>query len=126
MADGSFDEFARAQYASLTRYAVALTGDRHAADDLVQETLARVLGAWGGVRRAGNPVGYATTTMCRRYISIWRKNRKSSAPVERPADTASTGDAYAVIDDQDTLRRALAGLSRLQRAVLVASYLDDR
>jgi DNA-directed RNA polymerase specialized sigma24 family protein len=38
--DGSFDEFARAQYASLTRYAIALTGNRHAADDLVQKTLA--------------------------------------------------------------------------------------
>ena len=45
------DEFVEGHVAALDRYAYALTGDRHAADDLVQETLVRVAGAWRRNRR---------------------------------------------------------------------------
>lgn len=123
--DGSFDEFARTQYASLTRYAVALTGNRHTADDLVQETLARVLGAWRRVRQDGNPVGYATTAMFRTYISIWRKTRISPITVELAIEPQSHTDRYATVDNRLELVRGLRALPRLQQAVLVATYLTD-
>ena len=61
MIDSSFDEFVHGHIAALDRYAYALTGERHAAEDLVQETLVRVAGAWRRVHREGNPTGYATT-----------------------------------------------------------------
>src|SRR5262245_40328967 len=80
--DSSFDEFVEGHIAALDRYAYALTGDRHAADDLVQETLVRVAGAWRRVRRDGNPTGYATTVMFRTFVSIWRKKRRTPQLVE--------------------------------------------
>src|SRR5258708_7705901 len=125
MADESFDDFVRGQITALRRYAMALTGERHAADDLVQETLVRVLGAWHRIRRDGNPAGYATTVMFRTHVSLWRKLRRSPRPLELTIDPAVNADAYATVDARLLLRRELMTLSRLQRAVLVATFLED-
>jgi DNA-directed RNA polymerase specialized sigma24 family protein len=38
----TYDEFVAARLQPLLRYAVMLTGDRHLAEDLVQETMVRV------------------------------------------------------------------------------------
>ena len=43
--DQNFLEFVRSQAAPLHRVAYLLYGDRHPADDLIQETLAKVLPA---------------------------------------------------------------------------------
>jgi RNA polymerase sigma-70 factor (sigma-E family) len=122
--DNSFDEFVHGHIVALDRYALALTGDRHAADDLVQETLVRVAGAWRRITRDGNPAGYATTVMFRTYISLWRR-RRTHATSELAVDPASSTDAYAAVDARLTLRLALHRLPRLQHAVVVATYLRD-
>jgi RNA polymerase sigma factor (sigma-70 family) len=41
------------------------------------------------------------------------------------ADPAAASDAYASVDARLTLRNAMQALPRLQRAVLVATYLRD-
>jgi RNA polymerase sigma-70 factor (sigma-E family) len=125
MADDSFDEFTRAQIASLTRYAIALTGDRHAADDLVQETLVRLLGAWKRIRKDGNPAAYATTVMFRAHISLWRKRQRLPRSVELIGEPSAGHDPYPSVDSRLSLDRRLQTLTRMQRAVIVATYLDD-
>jgi RNA polymerase sigma-70 factor (sigma-E family) len=123
--DSSFDEFVEGHIAALDRYAYALTGDKYAADDLVQETLVRVAGAWRRVRRDGNPAGYATTVMFRTFVSIWRKKRRGPLLVELAVDPASGTDSYAPVEARLVLRLALRSLPRLQQAVLVGTYLRD-
>jgi RNA polymerase sigma-70 factor (sigma-E family) len=123
--DSSFDEFVEGHVAALDRYAFALTGDRHAADDLVQETLVRVAGAWRRIRRDGNPTGYATTVMFRTYVSWWRRRRQAPPILELVTDPASGHDAFAPVDARLTLRRMLRQLPVLQQAVLVGTYLRD-
>ena len=125
MDDTSFDSFVRAQLPSLTRYAVALTGSRHGAEDLVQETLVRVLGAWRRIRTDGNPAGYATTVMFRVFVSSRRTRHKAPPTVELTFDPPAADDRYGGVDARLTALRNLASLPRLQRAVLVATYLDD-
>jgi RNA polymerase sigma-70 factor (sigma-E family) len=122
--DNSFDEFVHGHIVALDRYALALTGDRHAADDLVQETLVRVAGAWRRITRDGNPAGYATTVMFRTHISLWRRRRRHPTN-ELTVDPASPIDAFAPVEARLTLRLALRKLPRLQHAVLVATYLRD-
>jgi RNA polymerase sigma-70 factor (sigma-E family) len=122
--DGSFEEFVHGSIGSLVRQAYALTGDRYAAEDLVQETLVRVAGAWRRLREDGNPAGYATTAMYRTYISWWRTRRRRPT-VELTIDPQSTTDDYATVDSRLLLRQALGTLPRLQHAVLVATYLHD-
>jgi RNA polymerase sigma-70 factor (sigma-E family) len=124
MAESSFGQFVGDSLPALMRHAYALTGDAHAGEDLVQDTLVRLAGVWRRVDKDGNPLGYARTVMFRLYLSRWRllRRRPRSEPL---AEVVAPGDAYADVDMRDSLRRGLAGLPRLQRAVLVLSYLDD-
>ena len=119
----AFEEFAHARTPHLFRSAWLLAGDRHLAEDLVQETLAKMFRAWGGIRRIDNPAAYAQTVLARTYIS--HRRRRSST--ERPV--ADTPDRAAPEDDV-TLRllliEALAGLDRVDRAVLVLRFFEDR
>jgi RNA polymerase sigma-70 factor (sigma-E family) len=122
--DIAFKQFVGDSLPALIRHAYALTGDVHAGEDLVQDTLVRMVGAWRRIDQDGNPLAYARMVMFRTYLSRWRSRRRR--PVLEPlVDTATPGDPYGNVDLRDSLRRALAELPRLQRAVLVLSYLDD-
>lgn len=124
MPDPSFADFVGESLPALGRYAYALTGDAYAAEDLVQDTLVKLSGAWSKVRRDGNPHGYARAVMFRAYVSRWRIVRRRPVQ-EEYQETATAGDEFARVDVRDALFRALAELPRLQRAVLVLGYLDD-
>lgn len=124
MPDPSFAEFAGDSLPALTRYAHALTGNVHASEDLVQDTLVKLAGAWRRIRRDGNPLGYARAVMFRTYVSRWRSVRRRPV-LEEYRDAPASGDQYADVEARDGLRRALADIPRLQRAVLVLGYLDD-
>ncbi|GAA1559018.1 SigE family RNA polymerase sigma factor [Kribbella hippodromi] len=115
-----FEEFARARIPQLYRTAWLLAGDRHHAEDLVQETLAKLLTVWS---RIENPGAYARTALVRTYIS--QRRRKSWG--ERP-----TGEVPEVVErpgDPElrmALQGALAELAPLDRAVLVLRFFEDR
>jgi RNA polymerase sigma-70 factor (sigma-E family) len=124
VADSAFERFVGESLAALSRHAYALTGDRHSGEDLVQDTLVRVAGAWRRIDKDGNPLAYARTVMFRTYVSGWRARRRR--PEWEPlVDVPDAGDPYAAVDVRDSLRRGLATLPRAQRAVLVLTYLDD-
>jgi RNA polymerase sigma-70 factor (sigma-E family) len=119
-----FDDFVGECLPALTGYAYALTGSVHAGEDLVQDTLVKLAGAWRRVRRDGNPLGYARAVMFRTFVSRWRAVRRRPV-LEEYRELPATGDQYADVEERDAIRRALVGLPRLQRAVLVLTYLDD-
>jgi len=124
MARPGFEQFVGESLPALTRHAYALTGDVHAGEDLVQDTLVRMADVWRRVDRDGNPLGFARTVMLRLYLGRWRARRRR--PVTQPlVETAAPGNPFETVDVRDSLRRGLARLPRLQRAVLVLSYLDD-
>ena len=125
MRDQAFERFVSESLPVLGRYAYTLTGDRHSGEDLVQDTLVKLTAAWRRIRIDGNPIGYARTVMFRTYISRWRSNRRRPPAEPLDVEPASSADGYAAVDVRDALRRALRDLPRMQRAVLVLSYLDD-
>ena len=119
-----FEEFAVARTPQLYRAAWLMCGDAHRAEDLVQETLAKVYVRWH--RRLGgpieHPVAYARTTLTRTYISAQRRRSNHETPVEDLPETVEQGaDAATTL----ALRAALAQLAPLDRAVLVMRYLED-
>src|SRR4051812_44244148 len=72
--DSEFIEFVTAQRSALLRMARLLTaGDEASAEDLVQTTLTRLYVHWGRVRRAGNPVGYARTSLTHTFVDEKRR-----------------------------------------------------
>ncbi|TCC50681.1 SigE family RNA polymerase sigma factor [Kribbella capetownensis] len=117
---GDFEEFARAGIPRLYRTAWLLTGDRHHAEDLVQDTLANMLKTWA---RIDNPGAYARTAMARTFISQRRRRSWSERPTaELPEQVARVGD----VELRMALREALGELAPLDRAVLVLRYFEDR
>jgi RNA polymerase sigma-70 factor (sigma-E family) len=119
-----FEEFAIARTPQLYRAAWLLCGDAHRAEDLVQETLAKVYVRWH--RRLGgpieHPVAYAHTTLTRTYISAQRRRSNHETPVGVVPEAVAQGGDHATTL---ALQAALAELASLDRAVLVMRYLDD-
>lgn len=119
-----FEEFAIARTPQLYRAAWLMCGDAHRAEDLVQDTLAKVYVRWH--RRLGgpieHPVAYAHTTLARTYLSAQRRRSTHETPTEHlPETAASSGDAATGL----ALRAALDELAPMDRAVLVLRFLDD-
>lgn len=122
MPDG-FREFATDVSPALFRSAWLLTGDWHLAEDLVQETLARMYRGWAGIGRIENPAAYAQTVLVRQFISHWRRRSSHERPSSHLPDRATqVVDAEAHLD----LVAALAELPPRDRAVVVLRYLADR
>jgi RNA polymerase sigma-70 factor (sigma-E family) len=124
--EDGFAEFTRARWGRLVRLAYSLTLDVGRAEDLVQESLAKLWGKWPQVRD-GAPEAYVRQTIVNGAISASRRRWKGEEPCwdlpEPPAPRGSL-DADAV-DQRDWLRRGLADLSVLQRAVVVLRYAED-
>jgi RNA polymerase sigma-70 factor (sigma-E family) len=122
-----FEEFAQARSLPLLRSAWLLCGDVHQAEDLVQETLAKVYVRWhrrvGG--RIDNPAAYAQTTLVRTFLSARRRRSSGELPYAEPPDGPHP-DSTAATDLQLQVAEALSELAPADRAVLVLRYLEDR
>ncbi|WP_030993230.1 SigE family RNA polymerase sigma factor [Streptomyces sp. NRRL WC-3744] len=122
-APADYLEFAAVRSGPLFRTACLLTGDWHLAEDLVQETLAKMYRSWRRISRAESPVAYADTVLVRSFLS--ERRRRSST--ERPSDRLP--DAAAPARDAELRMALLDGLARMSakdRAVLVLRYWEDR
>ncbi|MFI6675943.1 SigE family RNA polymerase sigma factor [Kribbella sp. NPDC050470] len=115
-----FEEFARARIPQLYRTAWLLTGDRHHAEDLVQDTLANMLKTW---HRVDNPTAYARAAMARTFVSQRRRRSWSERPTAEVPERVERGGDLAL---RVALQAALAELAPLDRAVLVLRFFEDR
>ncbi|GAA1621935.1 SigE family RNA polymerase sigma factor [Catellatospora bangladeshensis] len=119
-----FGEFAAARTAALIRTAYLLTGDQHAAEDLVQSALAKTFARWRSLRHE-DPEGYVRTAMYREQVSWWRRlGRIRELVTAAPADVA-TPDPSNHADLRVAMRTALHRLPAPQRAVVVLRYYED-
>jgi RNA polymerase sigma-70 factor (sigma-E family) len=118
----SFSRWAGERQLSLLRTAVLLTGDRHRAEDLVQDALTQVAVRWSRLRD-GHPDAYARQVIVRGNISWWRKHRNEV--VLDLYDGPSSTVAEDTADRRMVLDRALGTLSPRQRATVVLRYYDD-
>jgi RNA polymerase sigma-70 factor (sigma-E family) len=125
--EADFCEFVRSRTPALLRTAFLLTGDRHLAEDLVQDALARTHRARGRLADEGHFEAYTRTAMYHLHISLWRRRRfTESLPGELNDVAHPAGDHSNRVDLQVALHQALAQLTRRQRAVLVLRYFEDR
>lgn len=123
--EGSFEEYVTARGATLLRFAFVLSGDRHLAEDLVQEVLARVCQRWHRMAHVEQPDAYLRSAIVRQFLS-WRRRRASretpTYPLPERIYTTDTSTRHAM---QDEMWRLLASLPRKQRAVLVLRFYED-
>ncbi|MFC0625447.1 SigE family RNA polymerase sigma factor [Kribbella deserti] len=118
-----FDAFVRARWTTTARFAYALTLDRQAAEDLAQESFAKLWFHWQKVG-AENPDGYlrriVTTTFLSGRRRRWIGERPTAAVPDHPV-----GPETGRIDDQLSLRQAMGRLSPRQRAAVYLRYAED-
>jgi RNA polymerase sigma-70 factor (sigma-E family) len=117
--DRDFTTYVEARGGALLRTAVFLcTGDRSAAEDLVQSTLVRAYVAWHRVRDEAARDGYVRRIMVR---ESYRRPSRSQPVLGEPGVL----DAHGPVEDRLDLFPLLAALPRQQRAVVVLRYYED-
>lgn len=118
-----FDRFVTSRAARLWRAAWFLTGDTHKAEDLVQTALANAYGRYEALGDDESFEAYVRTTMYRSYIKWWRRRWNGEVPtLDVPEGATDRSLTPARVD----LARALAELPKMQRAVVVLRFYEDR
>jgi RNA polymerase sigma-70 factor (sigma-E family) len=121
-----FDDFVNTRGPSLLRFAYLLTGGAHQAEDIVQEALARAHLRWRQIDSYDLPEAYVRKMVLRQYLS-WRRRRSSSEiPVAAVPDRADGSGTVDRVADRQQLSVHLARLPKMQRAVIVLRYFEDR
>jgi RNA polymerase sigma-70 factor (sigma-E family) len=116
--DDAFDGLFRDAY----RVAFRLLGSREDADDVAQEALARASVRWSRVVGGGDPAPWVVRVATNLALDRWRRGRTAAAYASSVGATANTVDRA---DDRVDLHRALAGLPKRQREVVVLRYVAD-
>jgi RNA polymerase sigma-70 factor (sigma-E family) len=116
-----FEAFATEVATPLFRTAVLLCADWHLAEDLVQETLARIYRVWPVT--LDYPLAYARRTLVRTFLSHRRRRSSGERPEENLPEVPDAVPDEAL---RRTLLDALRILPDRDRAVLVLRYLADR
>jgi RNA polymerase sigma-70 factor (sigma-E family) len=121
----SFEEYVTVRGGRLLRFAYVLCGDRHLAEDLVQEVLARAHRRWTRIE-AEEPDAYLRTALVRAHLS-WRRRRSSTERVtaEPPDPGGAAADFAHRHAIRDEIWTMLGTLPRAQRAVLVLRFYED-
>ena len=123
-AEESFAAFVRGRWGRLVRLGYSLTLDLGWAEDLVQESLAKLWFVWPRVRD-GSPEAYVRRTIVNGAISASRRKWRGEEPRSEVPDRPEPRRAADAVDERDWIRRELATLSVLQRAVVVLRYAED-
>ncbi|WP_371584348.1 SigE family RNA polymerase sigma factor [Streptomyces sp. NBC_01314] len=119
----SFREFVAGRSSALLKTAVLLSGgDRHAAEDLLQNALIKAAGRW---QRIDEPEAYVRRILYRQQVSRWRlKWRRRELTVAEPPENGAA-DGAAGVELRLVMRGALARLTARQRTMLVLRYFED-
>lgn len=119
-----FRQFVAESSGRLIRVATALTGDRHAAEDLLQGALTRTAARWR--RLDGDPEAYVRRAMYHAQVNIWRRRQRlRETPTAHVPERPDQRDEIRATDRRLALRQALMRLGPRQRAVLVARFYED-
>lgn len=136
----ALDHLVRERGPALYGYAYVLTGDKHAAEDLVQDALIRTFRRGRSHGNIDSTHAYVKRAITTAFIDGHRRRtaRPQRAPgdagdITSPAATASahhtahpTTDPTTEITQAIDIHRALLTLPPRERACIVLRYLEDR
>jgi RNA polymerase sigma-70 factor (sigma-E family) len=113
---GGLEELYREAYPPMVRLAYLLTGNAGTAEDLVQDSFARLSQRWARLERPEAYLRVSVVNACRDY------HRRAGRERAHFADLMGS----QVSPETPVLADALAGLPYRQRAVLVLRFYEDR
>ncbi|RYP88574.1 SigE family RNA polymerase sigma factor [Nocardioides guangzhouensis] len=119
----AFSAYVAARRATLFRTACLLCGDPHRAEDIVQDTLARLYANWPRVSRADNVEGYVRRILVNSHYSDrrrpWRRESTTTTSVDLALEPGMTAE------DADVIWTAIRRLPPGQRRVIVLRHIWD-
>lgn len=118
----SFESFFEEEHGNLFGALVLVTGDRHEAEELMQESFVRVWERWDRVSLMDSPSGYLYRTAMNGFRMRRRRARVAARRLFRRGSSADPLDA---VELRDSVDRALAALTPRQRAAVVLTALLD-
>jgi RNA polymerase sigma-70 factor (sigma-E family) len=122
----AFEAFVNESGAALLRAATLLTSDRHAAEDVYQETLQRLFLRWS---RVDNPGGFCRRVMHNIVIDLARARQRRPRELELRENydgkDPQSADQVSAAELRPTVLSALDTLTIHQRAIVVLRYFED-
>jgi RNA polymerase sigma-70 factor (sigma-E family) len=122
-----FTAYVVAREHALARLAYLLTGDRDAAEDLLQNALAKVYRHWERVRGVDTPDAYVRRILVNENNSRWRRLvRRRESPGSHIIELAELPTAPG-LDPAESLHlwQQVQQLPTQQRAAVVLRYYED-
>jgi RNA polymerase sigma-70 factor (ECF subfamily) len=111
-----FEDFYNQESSTLFRRLCLITGNRHEAEDVMQDAFLRIYERWDRVGDMDDPVGYLYRTA---FNVFRRRSRRAALALRRTLRLAPSTDDFAAVDAKHVVSQALAGLTSRQRAALV-------
>ena len=108
----------------LIRLAVIMLGDRHAAEDVVQEAFCGLYKHWDRLTDPRNALGYVRSSVLNGCRTVLRRTRVTARPFLEPAAPSAEADAL-VGEDHRAVLAALRRLPPRQREALVLRFYVD-
>jgi RNA polymerase sigma-70 factor (sigma-E family) len=122
----AFEAFVNESGAALLRTATLLTSDRHAAEDVYQETLHRLFMRWS---RVDNPGAFCRQVMHNLVIDLARARQRRPRELELydnyDGKDPQSADPASAAELRPTVLAALDTLTVHQRAIVVLRYFED-
>jgi RNA polymerase sigma-70 factor (ECF subfamily) len=118
----TFQQFFAAEHKRLLVVALALTPDREAARDAVQESLARAFARWNEVWQMEQPSAWTRRVLINLLIDNHRRREREHGAVLRLANRPTSAPAEPNVDEFLQLVRQLP---ERQRVAVALHYLDD-
>ena len=123
--EDELDDFARVRGPALVGYAYLLTGELHAAQDLVQDAFVRTFARHRAGTDADRIEAYVRQAMLNIYRDDYRKRRTWFGVRPLVAERAAYGSPDVVAADRVDVHAALGRLSPRERACIVLRHYDD-
>ena len=117
----SFEEFFDAERARLFGALSVMTGNRHEAEEIMQDAFLRVWERWERVSAMDEPVGF----LYRTAMNLFRKRlRRAGVALRKATKLLPPDDALAAVEARDQATRLLRTLTPREReAIVLTAYL---
>jgi RNA polymerase sigma-70 factor (ECF subfamily) len=116
----SFESFFEAESTALFRRLWLVTGDRAEAEEIMQEAFLRLWERWDRVQHVDELTGY----LYRTAMNVFRRRyQRAAMAIKRIVGVEPGVDEFALADERQDIRKALAELSPRQRAALVLTEM---
>jgi RNA polymerase sigma-70 factor (ECF subfamily) len=121
-AHASFETFFEQTHQRLFGGLCLVTGNRHEAEEIMQDAYLKLWERWDRVSGMDDPRGFLFKTAMNGFRSRYRR---ASVAIRKRMSLAPTVDDLAAVEDRDEVVRMLRPLSPAERAAVVLTSMFD-